>query len=176
MSYQQPNQPNYQYQGAQQQAAPMQARPAPRPAADELDAIPMQKTKPGLIIAIVVGALVVIGVTAWSMSGKKKTSAKDIQQMNAQGAQSGDTLSVKDQQRFQAMAGRAEAEAAEAEKKEKAAAAAKAQADEEEKKKAEAAKAGGAAGPAPVSGTAAKKASSGLDSIGADYASKLGGN
>jgi hypothetical protein len=175
MSYQQPNQPNYQYPGGQPQQAAMQPRPA-RPPADDLDAIPMQKTKPGLIIAIVAGVAVVIAVTAWSMSGKKKTSAKDIQQMQAQGAATGETLSVKDQQRFQAMAGVAEAKAAEEAKKEKAAADAKKAAEDEEKAKTEAAKAGGAAGPAPVSGTAAKKASSGLDSIGADYASKLGGN
>jgi len=151
---------------------------APAPAGDGLDGIPMQKTKPGLIIAIVLGVLLVGGVVGWSVFGGKKTSSKDVEQLKAKAAASGENteLSAKEQRDHLLTTRKAleKFEAEEAERK-KAEDAKKAE-EEAEKKKAEAAKAAAAAGPAPVSGAAAKKAGSALDSIGADYASQLGGN
>ena len=185
MTYQH-NQPPGHYQGAPGQGAPAQGgyygqqvrAPAPAPVDDGFEGIPMQKTKPGMIIAIVAGVLVVGGVIGYSLFGGKKTSSKDVEQLKAQVAASsqGPQLTAKEQQEHLATTRKAleKFEAAEAERK-KEEAAKKAQ-EEEEKKKAEAAKAAAAAGPAPVSGTAAKKAGSALDSIGSDYANQLGGN
>ncbi len=184
MTYQH-NQPQAPYHGAPGQGAPAQGgyaqqrgAPAPAPADDGFDGIPMQKTNTVLIIAIAAGVLLIGSVIGYSMFGGKKTSSKDVEQLKAQAAASaGDTqLSAKEQREHLITTRKAleKFEAEEAERKQ-AEDAKKAEA-EEAKKKAEAAKAAAAAGPAPVSGAAAKKAGSSLDSIGADYASQLGGN
>jgi hypothetical protein len=137
----------------------------------------MKKSSPVLIVAIAVGVLAVGGVVAWSVFGGKKTSSKEVEDLKAKVAASadGDQLSSKEQlehiRRTRAAMEKYEAE----EKQREAAEAAKKQAEEEAAKSKEAAKSGGG-GPAPVSGGAAKKAGSDLDSIGADYASQLGGN
>jgi ABC-type Na+ efflux pump permease subunit len=184
MTYQH-NQPQGHYHGAPGQGAPAQGgyaqqqrAPAPAPADDGLGGIPMQKTNTGLIIAIAVGVLLVGGVIGYSMFGGKKTSSKEVEQLKAKvaGSAEGSQLSAKEQREHLLTTRKALAkfEAEEAERK-KAEDAKKAE-EEEQKKKAEAAKAAAAAGPAPVTGAAAKKAGSSLDSIGADYASQLGGN
>jgi hypothetical protein len=184
MTYQH-NQPQAHYHGAPGQGAPAQGgyaqrpgAPAPAPADDGLDGIPMQKTNTGVIIAIVAGVLLVGGVIGYSVFGGKKTSSKDVEELKAKVAASaeGPQLSAKEQQAHLLTTRKAleKFEAEEAERK-KAEEAKKAE-EEEKQKKAEATKAAAAAGPAPVSGAAAKKAGSTLDSIGADYANQLGGN
>ena len=184
MSYRH-NQPQAPYHGAPGQGAPGQGgyaqhgrAPAPAPADDGFDGIPMQKAKPGLIIAIAAGVLLVGGVIGYTVFGGKKASSKDVEDLKARVAASaeGAGMTAKEQREHLITTRKAlekfEAEEAELKRAEEAK---KAQA-EEEKKKAEAAKAAAAAGPAPVSGAAAKKAGSSLDSIGADYASQIGGN
>ena len=167
--------PAYSHGGAPGHAA---ARPAARGANDGLDAIPMKKSSPLLIVAIAAGVVVVGGVLAWSVFGGKKTSAKEVEDLKAKVAASaeGSTLTTKEQLEHIRRTRAAMEKYEQDEKQREAEEAAKKQAEEEAEAKKKSAAAAPGGGPAPVSGAAAKKAADSLDSIGADYASKLGGN
>lgn len=151
------------------------------PAQDPGDGIPMNKTKPTTIIIVIGAVALVLGVTAFSMSGGKKQKAEN-KAAAAAAAQPTDNMTAEERKLHLEITRKSlekfeEVKAAEAQKKKAADEAAKAKAaEEEEKSNVAAAPAGGGA---PVkkktSGAAAKKTASDLDSLGSDIAGKLGG-
>ena len=147
-----------------------QQKKAPSPSDEQLDVIPMNKTSPGLVIGIVAGVLIVGGTLTFALRGKGKSAAQPRVETSVAAPETNDKEEAKKRLEHIAMTKRA-MEAAEVKKKEQEAEeAAKKAAEEEEAAKPTPA---GPQGPAPVTGAAAKKTASDLDSMSDDILSGL---
>ena len=163
-------------------AAAKPERGAARSAPDDgLDAIPMQKTNPTMIVAAVVGVAILIGLIAFVSWGGKQSSEKKVEELKARADQAGSSnprTTLKQHREHLAMTERALKKFEQEEKEKKEAEAAKKAADQEEeerKKRVAAAAARPAPGAPRVSGAAAKKQADSLDGIGKDIAAELSG-
>lgn len=148
--------------------------------AEDVDAIPMSKTKPTTFLFVGGAVALVIGVIAFStLGGEKKKKASDLPAAGA--ATEDDGMTLEERKRHLEITRKSlekyEAEKAIEDQKKKAAEEEAKRKEEEEK-----AKVAAAAGPAPAGGgepkkpvnkAAAKKQIDALDNLGSDIAGKL---